>query len=210
MWHCRFRGNVSITRLRVDIADLALNEVDAIRNLTQNDKTTIECSADAAQGNVAAIQSASCDNSRGKNTNRIGSHVSDSASPVTSSEISCATMDTAHNNATGATETSESIPIIINNNSDESSSNISSHSSISKQQHTCLSDDAGLVLDCGTDVIAAGKHLCGAATDLALHCLQNSGLLSTGPESSISVVIAFCCHHKCSWQHYAGKTYFKV
>lgn len=57
-------------------------------------------------------------------------------------------------------------------------------------------------------VFAGGKHLCGAATDLTVRCLQRSGVL---PASSgqRGLVIALCCHNRCSWQHYTGKSFLK-
>ncbi|XP_046329278.1 tRNA:m(4)X modification enzyme TRM13 homolog isoform X1 [Haliotis rufescens] len=75
-------------------------------------------------------------------------------------------------------------------------------------------------------VVAMGKHLCGAATDLALRCL-----LETLPKSDDNqtceqspskkprtehkhrlpsgVVIALCCHHRCTWKAYVGKEFMK-
>ncbi|KAI4872937.1 hypothetical protein NFI96_023624, partial [Prochilodus magdalenae] len=88
-------------------------------------------------------------------------------------------------------------------------------------------------------VIAVGKHLCGAATDLALRCLFEQGLkhqdsqpptkrikLSEGAEKETmptvpaedkeseelavsGVAIALCCHHRCDWRHYVGKEFFR-
>ncbi|XP_027014686.2 tRNA:m(4)X modification enzyme TRM13 homolog [Tachysurus fulvidraco] len=83
-------------------------------------------------------------------------------------------------------------------------------------------------------VIAVGKHLCGAATDLALRCLferstkdkdiepptkriklQEGGEdVMQGSEGSEEVVvsgltIALCCHHRCEWRHYVGKDFFR-
>ncbi|MCJ8737605.1 hypothetical protein PDJAM_G00026130 [Pangasius djambal] len=86
-------------------------------------------------------------------------------------------------------------------------------------------------------VIAVGKHLCGAATDLALRCLfersakdkdrepptkriklqeEEEGCEEAmlGSESSEEVVVsglavALCCHHRCDWRHYVGKDFFR-
>ncbi|XP_060797199.1 tRNA:m(4)X modification enzyme TRM13 homolog isoform X2 [Neoarius graeffei] len=81
-------------------------------------------------------------------------------------------------------------------------------------------------------VIAVGKHLCGAATDLALRCLfersakdhepptkrlklqEGSEEVMHGSESSKEVVVsglavALCCHHRCDWRHYVGKDFFR-
>ena len=56
----------------------------------------------------------------------------------------------------------------------------------------------------GNDVVGVCKHLCGAATDLALRCLvkgRENGLKITG------TCMAFCCHHRCSWSSYVGKKF---
>ncbi|XP_026786304.3 tRNA:m(4)X modification enzyme TRM13 homolog [Pangasianodon hypophthalmus] len=86
-------------------------------------------------------------------------------------------------------------------------------------------------------VIAVGKHLCGAATDLALRCLfersakdkdsepptkriklqeeeEGGEEAMLGSESSEEVVVsglavALCCHHRCDWRHYVGKDFFR-
>ncbi|KAI3369193.1 hypothetical protein L3Q82_026144, partial [Scortum barcoo] len=85
-------------------------------------------------------------------------------------------------------------------------------------------------------LVGVGKHLCGAATDLALRCLlETPGLgeeteppqkrLKTsepsGPESAdpaalqepgpgpvLGLVVALCCHHRCEWRHYVGQQFF--
>ncbi|XP_040580244.1 tRNA:m(4)X modification enzyme TRM13 homolog [Lepeophtheirus salmonis] len=67
-------------------------------------------------------------------------------------------------------------------------------------------DIADLVLgkiDEAKAVVGLSKHLCGAATDLALRCLSSSSSKVKG------VIIALCCHHRCSWSSYAGKTFYK-
>ncbi|XP_072516251.1 tRNA:m(4)X modification enzyme TRM13 homolog isoform X2 [Salminus brasiliensis] len=83
----------------------------------------------------------------------------------------------------------------------------------------------------GLPVIAVGKHLCGAATDLALRCLFEHSLKDldshqptkriklsegaeedskTGGDLAVSgVAIALCCHHRCDWRHYVGKEFFR-
>ncbi|KAI5609845.1 tRNA:m(4)X modification enzyme TRM13-like [Silurus asotus] len=86
-------------------------------------------------------------------------------------------------------------------------------------------------------VIAVGKHLCGAATDLALRCLfecsakdkdseppnkriklqddvERAAEVMRSSESSEEVAvsglaIALCCHHRCEWRHYVGKDFFR-
>uniref|UniRef100_W5LF98 tRNA:m(4)X modification enzyme TRM13 n=1 Tax=Astyanax mexicanus TaxID=7994 RepID=W5LF98_ASTMX len=83
----------------------------------------------------------------------------------------------------------------------------------------------------GLPVIAVGKHLCGAATDLTLRCLFEHNLkdqdcdpptkrvklnegseedTKPGEELKVSgVAIAVCCHHRCDWRHYVGKQFFR-
>lgn len=70
-------------------------------------------------------------------------------------------------------------------------------------------------------ITAYGKHLCGAATDLALRCLV-SGLVEEGAATAAApppsapraaatlrgVAIATCCHHRCDWRHYVGRDFF--
>lgn len=59
----------------------------------------------------------------------------------------------------------------------------------------------------GRDVVVLGKHLCGAATDLALRCLleteSDPGFDPTG------VAIATCCHHRCEWRTYVNRGFFR-
>lgn len=54
------------------------------------------------------------------------------------------------------------------------------------------------------EVVGVTKHLCGMATDLALRCMVSA------KENSLNVnglVMAFCCHHQCSWSSYVGKKF---
>ncbi|XP_041783723.1 tRNA:m(4)X modification enzyme TRM13 homolog [Anopheles merus] len=53
-------------------------------------------------------------------------------------------------------------------------------------------------------VVGIGKHLCGAATDLALRCLVRSG---TSGSSVRGCLFALCCHHRCDWRTFAGKRF---
>jgi len=54
-------------------------------------------------------------------------------------------------------------------------------------------------------VVGISKHLCGAATDLAIRCMANT---LTEVESELQgLVIALCCHHRCSWGPYVGKEF---
>ncbi|XP_052274218.1 tRNA:m(4)X modification enzyme TRM13 homolog isoform X2 [Dreissena polymorpha] len=76
-------------------------------------------------------------------------------------------------------------------------------------------------------VVAFGKHLCGAASDLALRCITETlkpgtscqegeeeegnhrkRLKSESRELS-GAVIALCCHHRCTWHPYVGKHFFQ-
>lgn len=49
------------------------------------------------------------------------------------------------------------------------------------------------------------KHLCGAATDLTIRCLKNHIIHNQHD----SILIALCCHHRCSWQSYIGREFFE-
>ncbi|KAM3620051.1 uncharacterized protein V6R79_017525 [Siganus canaliculatus] len=86
-------------------------------------------------------------------------------------------------------------------------------------------------------LVGVGKHLCGAATDLALRCLletpglrqetepprkrlRNSELADpesteqpdpdpdSGPGPVLGLAVALCCHHRCEWRHYVGQQFF--
>ncbi|KNE72872.1 hypothetical protein AMAG_16972 [Allomyces macrogynus ATCC 38327] len=53
-------------------------------------------------------------------------------------------------------------------------------------------------------VVALSKHLCGGATDLTLTCLGHYAN-AVQPKQGIShVVIALCCHHRCTRETYVG------
>ncbi|KAM9761967.1 tRNA:m(4)X modification enzyme TRM13 homolog [Menidia menidia] len=83
-------------------------------------------------------------------------------------------------------------------------------------------------------LVGVGKHLCGAATDLALRCLLDTPGLepeaepphkrlrpsepgqprpAEGPDPGagpvLGLVVALCCHHRCEWQHYVGRPFFQ-
>ena len=70
-------------------------------------------------------------------------------------------------------------------------------------QHLCLSEVEGIKL--GNPIIGYCKHLCGAATDLAISCLMNT--LGSRPHS---LVMAPCCHHECTWSVYVGRGFFET
>jgi len=55
-------------------------------------------------------------------------------------------------------------------------------------------------------IIAVGKHLCGAATDMALHSLHKVSDKMKEPIVK-GVCIALCCHHQCTWRHYVGRAF---
>ena len=54
--------------------------------------------------------------------------------------------------------------------------------------------------DC--DLAGVAKHLCGAATDMALRALVDD------PRTKY-VAIATCCHHRCDWDKYVGRDYLR-
>ncbi|XP_054707450.1 tRNA:m(4)X modification enzyme TRM13 homolog [Uloborus diversus] len=62
-------------------------------------------------------------------------------------------------------------------------------------------------------VVGVSKHLCGAATDLALNCLTKT--LSSDPSEEVTscqalgLVMALCCYHRCSWSSYVGKQFMR-
>ncbi|XP_054644478.1 tRNA:m(4)X modification enzyme TRM13 homolog [Dunckerocampus dactyliophorus] len=82
-------------------------------------------------------------------------------------------------------------------------------------------------------LVGVGKHLCGAATDLALRCLLETSAPqheppmkrlkmsscsvaddrpascgSSGPDPVLGLAVALCCHHRCEWHHYVGQQFF--
>ncbi|KAK2835117.1 hypothetical protein Q5P01_015601 [Channa striata] len=89
-----------------------------------------------------------------------------------------------------------------------------------------------LLLQKKLPLVGVGKHLCGAATDLALRCLlETPGFredseppqkrLKTseqatdpdpGPDRGsgpvLGLAVALCCHHRCEWRHYVGQQFF--
>lgn len=81
----------------------------------------------------------------------------------------------------------------------------------------CLNDDDSNI----KHVVAISKHLCGAATDLSLRCIAQTLLqkpCGTSQECYSSkscqqklcgVLIALCCHHRCSWPQLAGRSFFE-
>uniref|UniRef100_A0A3Q2ZAZ2 tRNA:m(4)X modification enzyme TRM13 n=1 Tax=Hippocampus comes TaxID=109280 RepID=A0A3Q2ZAZ2_HIPCM len=72
-------------------------------------------------------------------------------------------------------------------------------------------------------LVGVGKHLCGAATDLALRCLFRSRPTpgreagrppkrlkaeAAHPGGVAGLALALCCHHRCEWRHYVGRRFF--
>uniref|UniRef100_A0A3P8UKQ9 tRNA:m(4)X modification enzyme TRM13 n=1 Tax=Cynoglossus semilaevis TaxID=244447 RepID=A0A3P8UKQ9_CYNSE len=71
-------------------------------------------------------------------------------------------------------------------------------------------------------LVGVGKHLCGAATDLALRCLlerpgheeeseprhKRMRTMDPGCGSVLGLAVALCCHHRCEWRHYVGQEFF--
>lgn len=55
-------------------------------------------------------------------------------------------------------------------------------------------------------VVVYAKHLCGAALDLTLACVVQ-GLNPSGELSR--VVLASCCHHRCQWDSFVGRTFLR-
>ncbi|XP_077981367.1 tRNA:m(4)X modification enzyme TRM13 homolog [Glandiceps talaboti] len=91
-------------------------------------------------------------------------------------------------------------------------------------EHLCLSKVASIA-DSHQAIVAISKHLCGAATDLALRCLTQTlkgseeQLLHTEACKRMkidtssrlkAIIIALCCHHQCSWTSYVGKNFLKT
>ncbi|XP_013389808.1 tRNA:m(4)X modification enzyme TRM13 homolog [Lingula anatina] len=99
-------------------------------------------------------------------------------------------------------------------------------------EHLCLSK-VPTVIDHPRAVVGMSKHLCGAATDLTLRCMVGSNKCekectgdlghvnkkqkvdeSTKPNEKQEnswiegIIIALCCHHRCSWTHFVGKDFF--
>ncbi|KAJ1568997.1 tRNA:m4X modification enzyme, partial [Cladochytrium tenue] len=76
--------------------------------------------------------------------------------------------------------------------------------------HIAAADDAASTTDCSPPggVVAVSKHLCGAATDLALRCLaayaaeHAASAAEAQPPPLLGVVLAPCCHHRCRREDY--------
>lgn len=57
-------------------------------------------------------------------------------------------------------------------------------------------------------IVSFSKHLCGCATDLTFRSIRAT---SSSPlhNNLDSIVIALCCHHKCTWKTYVGKPWLR-
>ena len=58
-------------------------------------------------------------------------------------------------------------------------------------------------------MVAYGKHLCGAATDLALRCINSWFGGSSDGKAFCGVAIALCCFHSCDWRSYTNKEWLR-
>lgn len=56
-------------------------------------------------------------------------------------------------------------------------------------------------LDKTKRIVALCKHLCGAATDFALRAIENY------EDSVEGLLLAPCCHHRCTYSDYVGKAF---
>nr|XP_014085816.2 tRNA:m(4)X modification enzyme TRM13 homolog [Bactrocera oleae] len=71
----------------------------------------------------------------------------------------------------------------------------------------------GLELLCRSKrCVAVSKHLCGAATDLTLRCITQDVSDDSNDKTPNTgyVLIALCCHHRCDWQAYVGKSFLQA
>lgn len=63
----------------------------------------------------------------------------------------------------------------------------------------------------GKRVVGIGKHVCGAATDLAIKCLCQANhercMNQADPPLVVGVGIALCCRHACTWEDYVDHSW---
>lgn len=111
-----------------------------------------------------------------------------------------------------ATETDDNSKIIIIEKSSPKHKKDNKISRNSDKIKRIRADIADLVLDkldtVGeiNHIVGVTKHLCGAATDLALRCLVNTKQCNDKVKGG---VFTFCCHHRCRWVSYTGKLFFQ-
>ncbi|XP_068201160.1 tRNA:m(4)X modification enzyme TRM13 homolog [Palaemon carinicauda] len=53
-------------------------------------------------------------------------------------------------------------------------------------------------------IVGLGKHLCGGATDLTLECLAKQS-----SQRVAGIVLALCCHHRCTYNAYVGHLFLQ-
>lgn len=111
--------------------------------------------------------------------------------------------------ATNADEKSKIIIIEKSSPKHKKDNKISRHSDKIKRIRADISDLVLDKLDLVNEVnqiVGITKHLCGAATDLALRCLINTKQCNSKVDGG---VFTFCCHHRCRWIPYTGKIFFQ-
>lgn len=65
------------------------------------------------------------------------------------------------------------------------------------------------LLKATSKIVGIGKHLCGAATDIAIRCSINGNNAATESDAkTVAMIIALCCHHSCDWANFVGKQFF--
>lgn len=72
-------------------------------------------------------------------------------------------------------------------------------------QDLCLAGLSPYLTDQKESVVGISKHLCGAATDLAIRCMTQT--LNNTCSDLVGILIALCCHHRCDWSPYVGKDF---
>lgn len=64
------------------------------------------------------------------------------------------------------------------------------------------------------DVVFVGKHLCGAATDLALRCALPPNAKARDERHRdfrvLGACVATCCHHRCEWGSYVNRAFIEA
>ena len=78
---------------------------------------------------------------------------------------------------------------------------------------------SGVAAARGRDVVFVAKHLCGAATDLALRCAladekeasreEKNGGVRNGVRA-LGACVATCCHHRCEWGSYVNRAFMEA
>uniref|UniRef100_A0A1B0CVW7 tRNA:m(4)X modification enzyme TRM13 n=2 Tax=Lutzomyia longipalpis TaxID=7200 RepID=A0A1B0CVW7_LUTLO len=62
-------------------------------------------------------------------------------------------------------------------------------------------------------VVGVSKHLCGAATDMTLRCIVAGNQPPKETNRKLcrtkGILIALCCHHRCDWKTFVGKSFLK-